>query len=215
MPKLKPETHRARREHILDAAELCFARSGFHGSSMQDICTEAGVSAGALYGHFNSKEDLIAGITERDRARIADQLAGLADAPDIIAALTHIGEYYTIEEPAHKRPLWIEIGAESTRDKNISQTFNAVDEFALDSLENVFAKAKAAQKINADQDPRTLALLLCIIGDGLFWRRAIDPKFDANTVMPAVMALVRLLLKPDVKPAAVKDKHPAIIEEDA
>ena len=63
MPKLKPDTQRARREHILDAAEQCFARAGFHRTTMQDICRDAAVSPGALYVYFASKEDLIAGIT--------------------------------------------------------------------------------------------------------------------------------------------------------
>ena len=43
MPKLKPSTQAARREHILDAAERCFARSGFHRTTMQDICREANI----------------------------------------------------------------------------------------------------------------------------------------------------------------------------
>ena len=44
MPKLKPDTQRARREHILDAALTCFARGGFHATTMQAICHEADVS---------------------------------------------------------------------------------------------------------------------------------------------------------------------------
>jgi AcrR family transcriptional regulator len=58
MPKLKPEVQHQRREHILDAAERCFARAGFHRTTMHDICREAGVSPGALYVYFDSKEAL-------------------------------------------------------------------------------------------------------------------------------------------------------------
>ena len=74
MPKLKPEVQRARSEHILDAAEQCFARAGFHRTTIHDICKEASVSPGALYVYFDSKEALIAGISERDRAEFAERL---------------------------------------------------------------------------------------------------------------------------------------------
>jgi TetR/AcrR family transcriptional repressor of uid operon len=94
MPKLTPATQAARRAHILDAAELCFARSGFHRTTMQDICKEAGISAGALYIYFASKEALIAGIAERDRAKLAGELAELAKAPDLTTALGQLGEHY-------------------------------------------------------------------------------------------------------------------------
>src|ERR1044072_6668446 len=56
-----------RRFEILEAAQTCFARSGFHQTSMQEICTEAGMSPGNLYRYFRSKEEIIAGIAERDR----------------------------------------------------------------------------------------------------------------------------------------------------
>src|SRR4029453_15843619 len=115
MPKLKPDTQRARREHILEAAELCFARAGFHRTTMQDICKEAAISPGALYVYFDSKEALIAGICERDRAEFAEHFAALAAAPDFLAALAALGEEYFVNQPAHKRRMCVEIGLESTR----------------------------------------------------------------------------------------------------
>jgi TetR/AcrR family transcriptional regulator, repressor for uid operon len=45
-----------RRTRILDAAETCFVRSGFHRTTMQDVAAEAGMSAGNLYRYFPSKE---------------------------------------------------------------------------------------------------------------------------------------------------------------
>ncbi len=194
MPKLKPETQLARREHILDAAELCFARSGFHRSTIQDICKEASVSPGALYVHFASKEALIAGIAERDRSKLAGKLAELANAPDLLAALSGLGEHYTVEEPRHKRLLCIEIGCESTRNDEVREIFQSVDKFAHQSLRDLFAKAKAEGKVSPQVDTDELAELIAIIGDGLFWRRAVDPDFDAKAILPAVMALVSTMM---------------------
>lgn len=52
----------ARRRQILDGAARCFARKGFHGTSMQDVLHEVGLSAGAVYRYFSGKDDLIAAI---------------------------------------------------------------------------------------------------------------------------------------------------------
>ena len=97
MPKLRPATQLARREHILDAAEVCFARAGFHRTTMQDICKEAEISAGALYVYFASKEDLIAGVAERDRAEFAERFAELSASPDFLKALESLGRHYFVE----------------------------------------------------------------------------------------------------------------------
>jgi AcrR family transcriptional regulator len=59
MPKVSTGYMQARREQILDAASNCFARKGFHLTSMKDICKEAELSPGAVYLHFSSKEDII------------------------------------------------------------------------------------------------------------------------------------------------------------
>lgn len=196
MPKLKPETQKARRERILDAAELCFARAGFHRCTMQAICREAGISPGALYVYFASKEDLIAGIVERNRAKLAAQLADLPHAPDLLSALAKLGEHYAVEEPQHKRVLGLEIGGEATRNPKVAATFHSVDAYCRQSFEQVFERACQDGKIKPEDDPRTLAEVVALIGDGLFWRRAVDPEFDAHKVLPVLVRMVRALLNP-------------------
>ena len=194
MPKLNPATQAARRSHILDAAELCFARAGFHRTSMQDICREASVSAGALYVYFASKEDLIAGIAERDRAKLAGELAVLAREPDLSTALGKLGEHYAVEQPAHKRLMCIEIGLESTRNEAVGAIYRSVDRFVLDSFEQLFQRAEAEGRIKPALAPRELARIVAVLGDGLFWRRAIDPDFDPKIVIPTITAIVASLL---------------------
>ena len=196
MPKLKPATQRARREHILDAAEVCFAHSGFHRTTMQDICKEALISPGALYVYFASKEDLIAGIAERDRAEFAERFAELSAAPEFMKALSSLGERYFAEEPAYKRTMGIEIGLESTRNAKVGAMYRSVDRFVLDSFEKLFQRLADEGRIAPELDIPTVAKVFSIIGDGMFMRRATDPEFDAKAVMPTVMALIGKLLNP-------------------
>ena len=200
MPKLKPDVQRARREHIMDAAEKCFAERGFHRSSIHDICREAGVSPGALYVYFNSKEALIAGIVERDRADFADRFATLAEAPDFLEALRELAEHYFVHEPPHKRRMCIEIGLESTRDPRIGQIFREVDEFIGASFEKLFQKLKDEGRIAPVFDVPKLIQIFELLGDGLFWRRAVNPDFDARAMVSVVIETFRLLLNP-VDPA--------------
>lgn len=196
MPKLKPDTQRARREHILDAAERCFSRSGFHATSMQDICREAAVSPGALYVYFASKEALIAGIAERDRLEFQSRFEALTSAPDFFAALKAIGDSYFVHDPQHKRLMCVEIGLESTRNAQVGEIHRSVDDYVLASFAALFQRMIDQDRIRPDLDAASLARVFMVIGDGMFWRRAIDPDFDAAATMPAVIGLVANLLKP-------------------
>ena len=59
MPRVSDEYLEQRRRQILDAAQRCFARKGFHETSMQDVFRESGLSAGAVYRYFKSKNELV------------------------------------------------------------------------------------------------------------------------------------------------------------
>ncbi len=211
MPKLKPDTQRARREHILDAAELCFARSGFHRTTMQDICKEAQVSPGALYVYFASKEDLIAGLVERDRSEFQERFAQVSEAPDFMQALSEIGHHYFEEAPAHKCALCIEIGVESTRNERVGEIYRSVDRYVEECFEKLFAHLAEEGRIAPDLDIPTVAKVFSVIGDGLFWRRAVEPDFDSKAVVGGAMALVSKLLNPvalPTEPSGGKSKEP-------
>lgn len=65
MPKVSEEHLRARRAQILDAAARCFARMGFHRTTIQDIAAESGFSAGLVYRYFADKDDMVVAIADR------------------------------------------------------------------------------------------------------------------------------------------------------
>src|SRR5215470_218198 len=101
-----------RRAEILAAAQRCFVRSGFHGASMQEICAEAGMSPGNLYRYFPSKEALIAGIAERDRAEVAQEFASVDLSHGFFAVLEGMAQHHFAEKDDEQVKLCTEISAE-------------------------------------------------------------------------------------------------------
>jgi AcrR family transcriptional regulator len=65
MPKVTEEYRVARRDEIASAAIRAFARKGFATTSMADIIAESGLSAGAIYGNFANKAELVQTVAER------------------------------------------------------------------------------------------------------------------------------------------------------
>ena len=65
MPRVSDEYRTAKREEIADAALRAFRRKGFQGASMADIIAESGLSAGAIYGHFANKSDIVITVATR------------------------------------------------------------------------------------------------------------------------------------------------------
>lgn len=58
-------SRRKTKEKLLDAAELLFAREGYHSTSLRALTTEAGVNLAAVNYHFGGKEALVGAVFER------------------------------------------------------------------------------------------------------------------------------------------------------
>src|SRR5258705_8633087 len=116
-----------RRDEILSAAQRCFVRSGFHQTSMQAICAEAGMSAGNLYRYFPSKEAIIAGIAERDRAEVGQSFAQADLSKGLFAVLEGMVQHYFAEHPRERVLLCTEIMSEARRNPEIARISNSFD----------------------------------------------------------------------------------------
>ena len=183
-----------RRAEILDAAERCFALAGFHRASMQDICTEAVMSPGNLYRYFPSKEALIAGICERNRADAVDSFNQVEDAPDFFDALAGLARYHLVDRTDDEVSICAEIMAESRRHPDIRQLYQTIENDIRDRMAAMLQRAAERGEIRADLDTQAVAGLLMAIGDGMSWRRSVDPKFSAEEALPLILNMVHGLL---------------------
>jgi AcrR family transcriptional regulator len=179
-----------RRSEILDAARRCFARTGFHQSSMQQICAEAGMSAGNVYRYFPSKEAII----ERDRAEVAAQLASAQFSTDFFSTFAALARHHFVERTAEEVGLCAEIMSESRRNPTISKIMKEFDADVKDRLVTMLSSAQARGDISRDADIATAVEMLMIIADGVWWRRAVDPNFDAEAVLPMFFDVTKYML---------------------
>ena len=183
-----------RREEILNAAQACFARAGFHQTSMQAICAEAGMSPGNLYRYFPSKEAIIAGIAERDRADVAESFGAVQSAPDFFAGLAGLARHHLVERSKEEVGLCAEIMAESRRNPDVARIYQAVEDDVKGRLVAMLHGAAERGEISPDSDFDGAATVLMALADGLSWRRAVDPAFDAESVLPLILHMVKCLL---------------------
>jgi TetR/AcrR family transcriptional regulator, repressor for uid operon len=210
MPKLKPETQAARRAHILDAAERCFVRTGFHRTTMQDICREAGVSLGAFYVYFGSKEALIQGISERERAQFCEDFSALSSAPDFLHALSGMGEKIFVARPREKQRMCVEIGIEATRNPHVAKLHAEVESLVLTSFKDLFHRLQMEGRVAPGVDTDALALAFVLIGDGLFWRRAVHADFDIRAVLPILTHMLAAAMQSKPSSGHVINPHLSI-----
>ncbi len=79
------------REIIVDKAAQLFSRKGFYGTSVEDIAQAVGLTKGAIYGHFDSKEDICYAVLEKAgrmiQAKVNPYVRGEANACDQLLAM--------------------------------------------------------------------------------------------------------------------------------
>ncbi|MEX5299252.1 TetR/AcrR family transcriptional regulator [Kocuria sp. CPCC 205292] len=112
MPRVSQQYKDERRREIVAAASECFLEHGFEGASMHRIIAATGLSAGALYNHFPSKQELVAAAA---RAALDRVLAAAEDEPGTDPAAWVVGLLERLAaDPATTRLLLITWGGAVT-----------------------------------------------------------------------------------------------------
>jgi TetR/AcrR family transcriptional regulator, transcriptional repressor for nem operon len=102
--RVSREQAAANRERIIEAAGELFRRNGFAGIGLADIMKAADLTHGGFYGHFASKDDLIAQASRRSMQRSAEvwrKLVTRSDGDALAALLRHYVSSRHRDDPAH------------------------------------------------------------------------------------------------------------------
>src|SRR5260370_34501460 len=74
MPKTSAQAKDIRRTQILSAAVRCFARKGYYATTIEDLVRETGLSRGALYLYYPSKEAIYLAISQQWRCAFEEAI---------------------------------------------------------------------------------------------------------------------------------------------
>jgi AcrR family transcriptional regulator len=167
MPKIAEEVRAARREQIIAAALACFARAGYHATTMADVAAEAGVSKGTPYLYFESKETLFLALHEAWDCGTADRVneaitalpeAGRRSPRQVLHAVATAIAGHVLEEAETCRVL-MEARALAAHEPVIAAAVQAADDRAHEQLEHLIAAGVAAGEWPAGTDPALAARL--------------------------------------------------------
>ena len=200
MPKVTEEHVAARRRQILSAALRCFARQGFHRTTMQDIFREADLSPGAVYSYFGSKDELIAAIIAAMMGFVAETAALFSQPlPDGRLrrpgqALAEVIERYqrfelgTVEERARIFPHLV---GEQQRDPQLNAAVRVGIERLRGGFEGLARVAQERGELDQDLDPEQFGRLAISLLQGLLLQLGVfGAGIDIDAYARAATALI-------------------------
>jgi AcrR family transcriptional regulator len=208
--RLTREQSRANtRERLLAAARGVFARSGFHGASVEEIASAAGFSTGALYSNFDGKADLFLALMEREIDEHAREIE------DAVRERASISERATggarrwmtmIEREPELLLLFMEFWAYGVRDPQVREKVAARFAQMREVLTRLIADGVREFDLELALPAEQLAVAIDALADGIARQKLADPEAVPDDLMGRVLSL---LFAAVTRPAGGKDTRSA------
>ncbi|MFJ8041172.1 TetR/AcrR family transcriptional regulator [Kitasatospora sp. NPDC096147] len=189
----------ARRRQILDGAVRCFARNGFHATSMQDVLRESGLSAGAVYRYFASKDEIIRAIAEEVVGTIRSAYAEAAattprPTPDVLLATVRDRVFHMSaggDDPLVSTRLILQVWAETPRNEDLAAALRAGFAALHELWAGLVHDYQQDGQLPAEVPAADIARVLIATAQGLIAQQALFGDVDTDTVRAALRAVLR------------------------
>lgn len=192
-PRVTQAHLQARRREILAAGFRCLSRGGFHGTTMQEIAEEAGLSVGSLYRYFDDKDALLRALAEegvRHRTEHFEQLnagdgaRGLADAVDDLLGLA------SRDEARLAMQLDVRLWADLLDDPDGGGLILTAFDSLLQPVQAYLEEQRSAGRVRPELDPRAVARIVLSLLVGLELQLAYEPAIDVGGYRAAACSLL-------------------------
>lgn len=216
MARVSQEHLDARRRQILDGARRCFAGNGFHATSMQDVLRESGLSAGAVYRYFRSKEEIVAAVAEETLKSVRESYAMVAAAdppptPDELfgAVLGRLRE--TLGDPDDQRALpqmLVQVWGETLRNPEVAKVLAEGYRGLLAEWVRLVEAYQERGWVARDADVEHLARTLIATVQGYFVQQALFGGMEPAAFQQGLRALVDMHVPAADRPGSAQGRRP-------
>ncbi|MEX2614040.1 MAG: TetR/AcrR family transcriptional regulator [Gaiellaceae bacterium] len=163
MPKISEKQRTERRDQILDAARGCFAEHGYDGATVVRLEEATGLSRGAIFNYFGSKEELFIELAVADSARMSD-------------LWVNEGLESVVREVLELDPAWLSVYLELIRRVRTDTGFRSrIEERQKDVIPVNRARIEEAQRSGEyrdDLEPKEIGMFVNLVLNGLALLRA-------------------------------------------
>lgn len=188
MPKISDKQRDERRRQILKAAFVCFARKGFHGTRVREICQEAELSPGAVYLYFEGKEAIVHALAEEAKAQ-SEALWEKTSQPSNDSGLGRIERLFELacseKDPSAAR-MSVQFWAQAFDNEVLRKAMLADHDESVDEI----ARLLGSEGNLARSEAKALAELIIATLRGFGLQKAIVPTID---LAPAARVFIRAL----------------------
>ncbi|GGK71617.1 TetR/AcrR family transcriptional regulator [Ornithinimicrobium pekingense] len=207
MPRVTDEHRAARREQILSAAVVCVAEEGFHKTTMAHVIQRSGLSAGAVYGYFRGKDEIIAAIAEQALTLVThavDELVAAGQVPSVWELVGHIAgtaEARAAATGVDLTRVMVAAWAEAVRDERVRAVAAPLVARLRDRVADVVAALQGEGRWDPGADPHLVAQAVVGLVPGFVLQRLIVQDVDAAGYAVAVRGLLEGQREPAGRPA--------------
>jgi AcrR family transcriptional regulator len=195
MPRVSDAHLEARREQIMEAARRCFSRRGFHGTSMQDVIAEAGLSVGAVYRYFKSKDELRQAVAERTVGELTGELTAIATHQPPLPLTEAMARVLAAVESRTTGPdpvarIAILAWGEALFDASFAEFVEVVFQTVRGTFVTIAQRAQKTGELAPDADPAAVGAALFSFVPGYVIQRTLTGQPDQATLLAGLRALL-------------------------
>ena len=179
------EIVRDNREALLAAGQEMFERLGYHRASVDAIADAAGLSKGAVYSQFGSKDELILAVIERNAEVRRDAMERVQQSARDATELIRLAYEQTSSSLPWQAAV-IEFRVHAWRDEALSRRYAELHRRTIDGMTHLIEQFAARTGNESGRPPAELAQVSVLVSTGLVVELLADPTLDIESAVVAI-----------------------------